>query len=67
MGRPGEGVRLGRRMYWTSSDLERTRYSVDELHELYVLTVDKSEYPDFFWWVWDMERSAVLYRHDGRK
>ena len=51
-------------MYWTSHDLECGRYSIDELYELYELTVDKDEYPDFIGWLWDMERSAVLYRHE---
>ena len=53
-------------MYWTSSDLERSSYSMEELHRLYHETVDKTEYPSFMGWLWDMERSAVLYRHDGK-
>lgn len=52
-------------MYWTSTDLECGRYNVDELHELYEVTVDKTEYPSFMGWLWDMERSAVLFRHEG--
>lgn len=54
-----------RDMYWTSADLECGRYNIDELHELYEVTVDKHEYPDFIGWLWDMERSAVLFRHEG--
>lgn len=51
-------------MYWTSTDLECGRYNIEELHELYEVTVDKDEYPEFSGWLWDMERSAVLYRHE---
>lgn len=51
-------------MHWTSGDLECGRYSFDELVELYGVTVDKREYPDFFGWLWDMERSAVVFRHE---
>jgi len=51
-------------MYWTSTDLECGKYSIDDLAELYEFTVDKSEYPEFSGWLWDMERSAVLYRHE---
>ena len=51
-------------MYWTSNELERSRYSSEELRGLYQATVDKTEYPDFDGWLWDMERSAVLFRHE---
>ena len=52
-------------MYWTSHDLSVGRYHFDELVELYEVTVDKHEYPEFFGWLWDMERSATIYRHRG--
>ena len=52
-------------MYWTSTDLECGKYNIEELYELYEVTVDKSEYPDFIGWLWDMERSATLFRHEG--
>ena len=51
-------------MYWTSHDLSVGRYNLAELEELYEVTVDKDEYPEFTGWLWDMERSAVLYRHE---
>ena len=40
------------------------RYTTYEMRLLYELTVDKSEYPDFDGWLWDMERSATFYRHE---
>ena len=50
---------------WTSYDLQEREYTLDDLAELYEFTVDHDEYPDFGGWLWDMERSAVLYRHEG--
>ena len=43
---------------------ERVEFTLDELAALWEFTVDKSKYPDFGGWLWDMERSAMLYRQD---
>ena len=51
-------------MYWTSCDFECGLYDLTGLKGLYEATVDKEEYPEFEGWLWDMERSAVLYRHE---
>ena len=43
---------------------ELGEFTFTELHEFYEHEVDKSEYPCFGGWVWDMERSALLFRHE---
>ena len=51
-------------MTWTSYESGMSGcYTLSELQRLYERTVDKAEYPTFRDWLWDMERSAVLYRH----
>lgn len=47
---------------WCSYDISGcyAEYTLDDLASLYEFTVDKTEYPDFAGWLWDMERSAVL-------
>ena len=57
--------------YWTSDHamLAEFGYPFSDFSEgdvrcIYALTVDKAEYPEFEGWLWDMERSAVLYRHE---
>jgi len=50
--------------YWTSYELEKPLYLADELAELYG-TVDKAEFPEFEGWLRDMERSGILYEHEG--
>ena len=53
-------------MTFTSFDIaEITCMGIRELAEFYEDSVDHDEYPDFSGWLWDMERSAVLYRHEG--
>lgn len=51
-------------IYWTSTDLECGFWTLSELQRLYESEVDHGEYPEFSGWLWDMERSAVLYRHE---
>ena len=53
-------------MYWTSDDIaqERRRYSERDVRRMYEHSVNKLEYPEFEGWLWDMERSAVLCRHE---
>ena len=52
-------------MVWTCHEEGmRALYTFPELHRLYRETVDKDEYPAFHGWLWDMERSAVLFRHE---
>lgn len=31
----------------------------------YAVAVDHAEYPEFEGWLWDMERSGTLFRHEG--
>ena len=51
---------------WTSYESGMSGcYTLDELGRLYERTVDKDEYPDFSGWLWDMERSATLFRHES--
>lgn len=53
-------------MTWTSHDIDCiTEMGLRELQEFYEWKVDHDEYPEFSGWLWDMERSAVLYRHEG--
>ena len=55
-------------MYWTSHENGIPPFMDEELaREFYELAVDKSEYPEFAGWLWDMERSAVLFRHGQRR
>ena len=51
--------------YWRSyeSGLEGV-YTLESIRALYEETVDKSEYPVFEGWLWDMERSATFHVHD---
>lgn len=49
---------------WTSHDLDGIAdMTLREVYEFYESEVDHAEYPSFAGWLWDMERSAVLYRH----
>ena len=43
---------------------ELGEFTLGELLEFYGKSVDKGEYPEFAGWVWDMERSALLFRHE---
>ena len=53
-------------MTWTSYEEGlHGCWTLSELQRLYENTVDRGEYPSFSGWLWDMERSAVLYRHEG--
>lgn len=52
-------------MTYTSHDIEGFgEKTIAEVAEYYGEHVDHAEYPDFIGWLWDMERSAVLYRHE---
>ena len=57
---------------WTSDHelfaeygIHDTEYSRGDVFVVYRLTVDKDEYPTIAGWVWDMERSGTLFRHEG--
>ena len=51
-------------MYWTSSERGiPPRMDERRAREFYRSSVDRREYPEFDDWIWDMERSAVLFRH----
>lgn len=53
---------------WCSHDIGGyAEYTIDDLAEVYGFTVDKSEYPDFAGWLWDMERSGVITNEGGRR
>ena len=38
-------------------------YDLVHMHCMYILTVNKVIYEDFFSWLWDVERSGVFDRH----
>lgn len=50
--------------HWISYEENlRGVYCFGQMCELYVDTVDKSEYPEFAGWLRDMERCGVFYPH----
>lgn len=66
------GMRMKRNEYvgatWTSNEPGiEGEHSYDEMRALYSSTIDKTEYPDFEGWLWDMERTAVFFRTPNQK
>ena len=47
--------------HWASDGFGE--FTFEELLDFYEDEVDGDEYPEFLGWVWDMERSALLFRH----
>ena len=54
----------GIELYWTSYELPERKYTEPELKRLYRESVDHYEYPEFWGWAWDMERSGVIFLHE---
>lgn len=40
-------------------------FTEHQMHNIYHLMIDKTEYPTFDGWIWDMLRSGVYEKHDN--
>lgn len=58
---------LSSNAYWTSEYQQLDGKSADGLRKVYAEGVDRESYPTFEGWVWDMERSGIVFRHEEER